>query len=398
MQPDIVVPLKQSQRIAIVDILRAYALLGVVIINYTAFRDWDFSHGSHIDAVLGYIATYVFLRKSALLLSVLFGYGFSVLINNLQKKNHKPVPFFIKRMFWLFVIAFINSCFFDGDILKSYAVLGVILLFFQNSSTKTVLAFAIVLLVFIPFSYGYTRFSMSNEVIENFDTQYSLYMSHNIFDVIKYNLQFSYVVQSTWPFYAIFVQYVMLCCFLWGMYIQRIRFFENLSDNKKYIRKIFWFSIPAVAVSTGITIVSQKNSFLLKYGNFIIISYLCAMLFFTSAIMWLYVSGKFKRIFNAMQYYGKMTLTNYLVQNIIAFFLFSGVGLSIGKTYPYWFYFVVAVLVFVLQIFISKLWLRQFNYGPVEWIWRELSYGRKLFMRERVTQMVIDDLPGEVKI
>ena len=375
-------PVKQSQRIAIVDILRAYALLGVVIINYTGFQGWDSSHGNSIDTVLGFISTYVFFRKSALLLSVLFGYGFSVLINNLQKKNYNVPPFFIKRMFWLFVIAFVNSCFFGGDILKSYAVLGVILLLFYRSSTKTILASAIILLIFIPFSSGYTLFALSNKVVENSDNQYLLFLSHHFFDVINYDLNESYVVQSTWLFYAISVQHFMLCCFLWGMYIQRIHFFENLADNKKYIKRIFWFSIPAFALSTVITMAAQKNSFLLKYCNFFIISFLCGMLFFTAAIMWLYVSGKLKGIFNAMQYYGKMTLTNYIMQDFIAFFLFSGVGLSIGKSYPYWLYFTVSIVVFIAQIFISKYWLKRFNYGPLEWLWRELSYGRRLFMKK----------------
>ncbi len=106
------------------------------------------------------------------------------------------------------------------------------------------------------------------------------------------------------------------------------------------------------------------------------------MVFFMSAVTWLYVSGKLIRIFHALQYYGKMTLTNYIVQNIIAFFMFSGMGLSIGSTYPYWFYFLLAVIIFIIQIFISRYWLTRFNYGPVEWLWRELSYGRKLFFKK----------------
>ena len=375
------------RRFAIVDILRGYALLGVAIINYTSFHDWDYSHGTMADAVLGFIATYVFFHKSALLLSVLFGYGFAVLINNLQSKNKNTVSFFVKRMFWLFIIAFINSCFFGGDILKSYAVLGILLLLFRNASTKTILISAIILLALVPLSSGYTRFAASMAPVENMEKMHLLYLSHHLPDVLKYNLSDSYISQSTWAFYAIFVQHVMLCCFLWGMYFQRIHFFENLSGNKKNIKRMFWFSIPAFAASTLTTIAEQKNEWLVKYANFFIMSFICATVFFMSAIMWLYISGKWKSIFHALEYYGKMTLTNYIIQNIIAFFVFSGIGLSLGNSKPYSFYFILAVVVFIIQIFTSMFWLRKFNYGPIEWMWRKLSSQKTLpFKKELIVK------------
>ena len=112
-------PGQTSSRVAVVDILRGYALLGVAVINYTAFRGWDYSHGSKLDSILGFVATYVFFHKSALLLSMLFGYGFAVLMDKLQKRRQNAPIFFLKRMFWLLVIAIINSVFFEGDILKS---------------------------------------------------------------------------------------------------------------------------------------------------------------------------------------------------------------------------------------------------------------------------------------
>ncbi|HVX25185.1 MAG TPA: DUF418 domain-containing protein, partial [Parafilimonas sp.] len=323
-------------------------------------------------------ANYIFFRKSALLLSVLFGYGFAVLINNLKQKGVNTVSFFTRRMFWLFVIAFINSCFFDGDILKSYAVLGILLLLFYKSSTKTILVFAIILLALVPLISGYTLYAASMAPVEKIDKLRPLLLSHHLTDVLKYNLAASYILQSSWTFYAIFVQHVMFCCFLWGMFIQRTHFVENLQANKVYIKRLFWFSIPAFALSTYLTYLSKQVNFLKVYCNFFIIAFLCAMIFFSTAIMWLYVSGKLKAIFKAMELYGKMTLTNYIMQNIIAFFVFTGVGLSVGSSKPYSFYFILAVIVFVVQIFISKYWLHKFNYGPIEYAWRRLSSQKTL--------------------
>ena len=367
-----------SQRFAIVDILRAYALLGVAIINYTSFRDWDSEHGSRLDLYLGYIANYVFFRKSALLLSVLFGYGFAVLMDNLKQKGTHVVAFFTKRMFWLFVIAFVNSCFFEGDILKSYAILGVILLLFNRASNKTILSGAIFLLVLVPFSSGYTRFAASMDPVVKVDQLHPLFLSHSMRDVLTYNLTASYVLQFTWAFYAIFVHQVMLCCFLWGMFIHKIRFVENLRSNKKAILRLFWFSIPAFALSAWLTWLTARSEFLKLYANFFIVSFLCAMVFFATGIMWLHLAGKLKALFKLMELYGKMTLTNYIMQNVISFFLFSGAGLGIGGSKPYSFYFILAVIIFIVQLFLSKYWLSIFNYGPVEFVWRNLSSQKTL--------------------
>lgn len=376
--------LQLSQRFAIVDILRAYALLGVVVINYTSFHDWDYEHGNNTDLALGLIATYIFFRKSALLLSILFGYGFSVLIDNLIKKGVNTISFFTKRMFWLFVIAFINSCFFAGDILKSYAVLGMLLLLFYKSSTKTILTAAVLMLLLIPFSSGYTLFGVQGSGDTAADTT-NLFLSHRVVDVLKYNLTESYIGQVTFPFYGIAVQQIMLCCFLWGMFIQRIHFVENINANKKYIVRMFWFSIPAFALSTWLTYLGKQIPFLKVYYNFFIISFLCAMVFFSAGVMWLFVSGKLKKIFALMQSYGKMTLTNYITQNIIAFFIFSGVGLSIGNSKSYLFYFILAIIIFIGQLFISKFWLCKFNYGPVEWVWRRVISQETLPFKRNLT-------------
>jgi uncharacterized protein len=373
--------LQTSKRFAIIDILRGYALLGVVVINYTSFKDWDYEHGNIPDKLLGFLATYIFFRKSALLLSVLFGYGFAVLIGSLEKKGSNTVSFFIKRMFWLFVIAFVNSCFFGGDILKSYAVLGIILLLFHKSSTKAICLSAIILSLLIPFSSGYTLYQMSSHALGSSEANDSLFLSHHLLNVIKYNLNDSYVFQATWPFYAISVQHIMFCCFLWGMFFQRIHFAENIYANRKYIKRAFWFSIPAFALSTYLTLLGKQVNFLLVYYNFFIISFLCAVVFFSSAIIWLYISGKLKPFFWTMEYFGRMTLTNYLVQNIIGFFVFSGVGLSLGSGKPYWFYFLLAIIVYIIQAFMSRYWLTHYYYGPVEWFWRQLSSKEKLRFR-----------------
>jgi len=102
----------------------------------------------------------------------------------------------------------------------------------------------------------------------------------------------------------------------------------------------------------------------------------------------LYNHNKLQTIFSYFRLSGKMTLTNYIVQNLLATLIFSGIGLKLYNTLPFWFYFVLAVSVFIIQLFVSKWWLSKFNYGPVEWLWRILSY-RKLFpLRKTKSELV----------
>jgi uncharacterized protein len=105
------------------------------------------------------------------------------------------------------------------------------------------------------------------------------------------------------------------------------------------------------------------------------------MICILTGICWLYLNGKLQRFFASLQVMGKMTLTNYMMQSILAPFLFLNVGLGIFNTKPYWFYILIALLVFVIQIGFSKWWLKRYQFGPFEWIWRQLSYGRRFPIR-----------------
>jgi 4-amino-4-deoxy-L-arabinose transferase-like glycosyltransferase len=119
---------------------------------------------------------------------------------------------------------------------------------------------------------------------------------------------------------------------------------------------------------------------------------LSMMLFTASTLCWLYLEGKLKGFFAAMQIIGKMTLTNYMMQNIIGMLLFSGFGLGLGFTGKMHFglYLLLALVVYIIQIYWSRWWLSKYNYGPAEWLWRQLSYGKRLpLTRKQETNLEI---------
>ena len=133
-------PIDQTNRLVIVDILRGWALIGVVLVNYFLFfyltPNADIPQNDYASNISRLLTDIFFTNKSRIMLNVLFGFGFATVINNVAQRGINSVFFFTKRMFWLFVIGIINTCFYYGDFLKDYAIVGLLMLFFFKSDKK----------------------------------------------------------------------------------------------------------------------------------------------------------------------------------------------------------------------------------------------------------------------
>ncbi|MBW4358984.1 DUF418 domain-containing protein [Flavobacterium taihuense] len=396
-------PIEDTKRTTIVDILRGWALLGVVIGNYIDYKYIGSAVGPNtknaFSQVLSDIHEYFLAAKSWTLLSILFGYGFAILIQNVESKGKNPVGFFVWRMLILFVLAFLNSAIWLGDILKDYAFLGLVLLLFYKCSAKTILRISLFLLLIIPFVTGYVN-TIEYAVPDVFtDTKYlQLYHSNNWLDVFKFNLWGTFYGQMVNPGYAITCHVVMFACMLLGFYAQKTNFFNRLPELKKVLKKIFFINLCIALVLITIFKITMSYQLLFptyfKPGYWLVLS---TMLSIASGICMLYTHNKLQTVFGYFRLSGKMTLTNYIVQNLLATLIFSGIGLKIYNTLPFWFYFVLAVLVFIIQLFVSKWWLSKFNYGPVEWLWRVLSY-RKVFPFKKITSELVSKEADAVAI
>ena len=89
-----------------------------------------------------------------------------------------------------------------------------------------------------------------------------------------------------------------------------------------------------------------------------------------------------KHLFASVQAVGKMTLSNYVMQNFISILLFSGFGFGFLGKVPLFAYITIALIIYFAQTFFSKWWLSKYNYGFVEWIWRQLTYMKKLPLKK----------------
>lgn len=145
-----------EDRIAVIDVLRGFALLGVVVVNCVSYVNQQTptavleSSASPADATLTLLVDVLFEWKFMTLFSILFGCGFGILMDRLQRKGLDPVPFFTRRMSWLFVFGLLHTLFWWGDILHLYAVAGIMLLLFTKKSNRFSLGSAAVFLTIVP--------------------------------------------------------------------------------------------------------------------------------------------------------------------------------------------------------------------------------------------------------
>ncbi len=366
------------KRIEIIDILRGWALLSVVIVNFAIFYSYHkvvrIPENDLLSKITKGLVQVFFQTKGWTLLALVFGYGFSSLMQSITENGLNTVVLFTKRMFWLLIIAIVNCAFYYGDVLKDYVLVGMVMLLFYKISGNTALLFSLLLFILFPAiiplaqSFQYNPFQ---------DADIALYHSSKILDVLKYGLQsglhifFQVSKIADWNL-------VMLCCAFMGMYLHKVGFFENILEYKQSVKRIFWYSLIFfifAATLNGIsgTIKFSNNKDLTDYYKVELWFLLGQMVFFSSGICWVYLTGKFQKVLEAFRLVGRMTLTNYLLQNLIAMIIFSGAGLHLLYKIPYSTHVIIAIVLFVLQVGFSKWWLTKYKIGPMELIWRKWS-------------------------
>jgi uncharacterized protein len=378
-------PVHASSRVAIIDILRGWALLGVVIINYTVFLGLSKNPGAyHNDVTAKAVHAFlnlVFVSKSWTLLSFLFGYGFAVLIRNLQNKALNPVPFFLRRMWWLFVLALINSALFFGDILKDYALMGIILLFFNKLSGKATLVIAVLLLAIVPVANAVV--SRIFPASDHMASLLPMLRSSNIIDVVTFHLKATYYQEVIQPNYAITIHLMMFACGLFGFSAFKFDLFSRIQKKPGLLKSIFWYSLAAkVALTIAVYLLNKIKLDVIHYYNPQYLGVAATVICIVSGIYWLFLWGKADRIMKYLEAIGRMTLTNYIVQNIVSLLIFSGAGFAVLNAHHPAFYVGIALLVYVVQALFSRWWLSRYQFGPIEWIWRQLCYQKHLPLRK----------------
>lgn len=400
-------PVQTTEREIFMDVLRGFAILGIFIANLGTGFSW-YREDLHLtgpfllpelDHKMGFLHHMFIEGKFYSIFSLLFGWGIALQFKRAAARGVNATPVVRRRLFFMLLLGAFHLLIWPGDIVFFYALLGFLLLPLRKLSNKVLLITGIVL-VLSPILLYWAKLTwpvlnypaelmvktgirvdgalMSIQSEEQF---INIMKEGNWFDQLKMNISGFFFRYN----YLFFVSRVpkVLGMFLIGYVAGRSDFYKNILRHKKLL---YWI------IGTGLLVGLPANFYLARYVTYFNQDYfmlktkgLYQTIFYAIGVVPLAMAyvGLFmlsfqtaagKKILSLMAPAGKMAFSNYIMQSLIGNFVFLGAGLGyMGQVGPV-FYTLFGIIVFIGQVIISTVWLRYFNYGPVEWVWRSATY------------------------
>jgi uncharacterized protein len=408
-------PADPAQRIELLDALRGFALSGVCLANLFIFAYWDTPITRTLprallptDGVAEFLMQALVEGRFYSIFSLLFGLGFALQLQRAEARGGDGLPLFKRRIRVLMLIGLAHLLLlWFGDILLFYALMALVLMRMRHMSDRRVLRWAaacilipVVLylpimisqaislaLPFFALMFGITKL-YGFEIMKMQDGIYTLYTSGNIVDWFKLTtmgivFRFGDLLFVSRPF-------KVLAMFLIGMYVGRHRMWADLHAHAPLLRRIAWWGF-LIGLPAGILHASIRDADAYFGGTWnglsesvlyaIAVAPMALAYAASFALLWRHQVGE--RVLRLFAPAGKMALTNYLMQTVIATIIFSGFGLRlagrVGPTYLW----VLAIAILAFQILLSKWWLARFRFGPMEWVWRSATYRARQPMQRK---------------
>lgn len=381
-----------NDRIVTIDAIRGSALFGIFVVNILAFSSVWYGTGldaplvhSTLDKALDFAVSALFELKFYLLFSFLFGYSVTLQMLSADKAGEPLVPRMIRRQIGLFLIgAFHAVVLFHGDILTTYAILGLVLLALRGLSDRVLLALAAILLLLT--SLLWVGIAVWQATLPDLDqTELARQMISETLagwlgtpgDIIASHIR---TLAGFLPLLVLLQAPTALAMFLLGYVAGRNRIFSRPDLISAWIRPIvslgLFLGLPGgIAYAMATTL--MPGTALETAG--LALSVLTAP-FLSAAIVAgliaLFTSGRLPGLRALLASAGRMALSNYLLQSLVSALIFHGYGLGLMDSFGTSMVLAIACLVFAGQLVVSHWWMARFRYGPLEWFLRALTLWR----------------------
>jgi uncharacterized protein len=400
------VPVSANERIETLDVLRGFALLGILAMNIRAmaapfstymnpYALFDFTGASRA----AYVSTAVlFDLKMMGLFSMLFGVGVLLYAGKPTESGKPPRALWFRRMFWLLVIGLAHAyLIWDGDILVPYALCGLLLLWWaRRFSARVLLTAAISLLTvgaLLSVGYGAAFTSMPEAdralALEMWmptpeQAREQLARMHGgYFDVIAHRASFVLMAQTM--YFALFFFWRCGGMMLLGMAMYKWGFLDGRRGVRDYLivaatcaplgLALAWYGTVALE-RIGFAMPQRTVADLWNYTGAVL-----ASVGYAATLILIVKRGVLPGLRRALAAVGQMAFTNYLLHSVIASILFLGWGFGLAGRFDYFGQLGIVAGIWTLQLIVSPLWLRRYRFGPAEWLWRSLTYWQLQPMR-----------------
>ena len=379
-----------------VDALRGFALLGILVVNIASFASTYYGLGvpdpmavSLADRSASFVRAFLFETKFYLLFSFLFGYSFTLQMRAAERDGKPFVPRMVRRHLGLWVIGVAHAVLlYYGDILMAYAVLGAVLLMLRRRGDVFLACAAIVLVLLTALLWAgvgrmYTQMDMQMAVQAAYGEAAAALAAYRATPAMV-AVQHVRDLSQTWWMTALVQAPEALAMFFLGFIAGRRGLLAHVEAHRALLWRVLWWGLAiglpgalAYALPTlrpNAVREVQGLAITLLTAPFLAGAYAAGMLL-------VFQSGRGRVLARVLAPAGRMALSNYLLQSLVCAWLFLAYGLRwIGTMGPLA-TFGVALAIFAGNLLLSGWWMRRFAYGPVEWLLRAFTNLRLPAMR-----------------
>lgn len=383
-----------KKRINSIDALRGFALIGIMLLHCMERFDLTLApvvespFWQAIDTAVYDSLYFLFSGKSYAMFSLLFGLSFFM---QMESQAAKGVDFrgrFLWRLALLFLFGYINGLVYMEEFFMVYAVLGVFLIPLYKVPTRWLLVLCVLLFLQIPAVISFVSLLSDNVANEPtaaaaymdrlFERAADVFINGSLMDVLSFNTFDGQSAKCLWVFNN-FRYLQLLGLFIAGMLIGRQGIHKSEEKMVKYSRLFlpyclaFWAVFYAVAFLLPVWGV---DGFALRVGQTLFKTYgnLGQMMVYFCGFTLLYYRYKGQKVLDRIAPVGRMSVTNYMAQSIVGVSLFYGFGGNFAVEFNYLQSFLLGAAFCVIQIAYSNWWIKRFYYGPMEWLWRSLTW------------------------
>ena len=412
-----------SERIIAIDVLRGFALLGILIMNISSFAMPSMAYFSPVvydvnllNHIIYSITHIIADQKFMAIFSMLFGASTILFVNSVKKIEKSPLLLFYSRNFWLLILGWMHSSYlWYGDILYIYALCAFLLFFFKNITQKKQFILGCLLYLLPTFSnyatYVYVidhlgqsekdviikYWNPSNNVLQqeldSYRGSYKEQFQHRaqMLSSSEYDegdpsggigagiIGLSFLIDLFSRSFGMML--IGMACFSWGVFSDTF--------NKAFYKRlvIYGFSIGFPLSIIGLFF-NYSFDWDWKYIQFLgrspnnIATPFIAFGYIGIIMLWIR-KGNFSNLQEKLRAIGRTALTAYLIQTVIATFIFYGIGLGLFGYVNRAYQIVIMVFIWLVLLKLCPMWLTKYQYGPIEWVWRILTHLKYVSLSKR---------------
>ncbi len=376
-------PVRPSDRVEQIDLLRGIALFGVLTINLlTEFRVSIFQQFLSLPPAAHlldrWIETYIpiFVEfKAFALFSLLFGIGLAIQFERISSRGGPTLTLLTRRLLALLLLGVIHlTLIWNGDILTEYAIAGLIALPFLFLPRRWLAAATALFALRHILPYPPYPISFPGEAWLRLHVMQA--------DIVYKTGNFAQILAFEWhelpellPLH-VFIIARTIALFLFGALCWRSGMLKRPVEHTRVLR---WGSLLGLSLGIAFAVLTSSLAPPLLFGRaqgaVSALGDLALTLGYASVILYVTTKNWGLKLLGWAAPLGRMAFTNYITQSVVLSFLFFGWGLGLFgmRSGPA---LLIGICIYVSQVFVSAAWLRRFRFGPIEWLWRTMMYGK----------------------